>query len=263
MCVSILQCCVPGLVLTSNMMYAPVSGAGSTSIRTFRERSSLWKSSRLQMVTLSQPATHPFRRGYANTCQSVASTEAIPVAEHKSVMWLMFGRDPHRGPSTCLPVCPVSTLIQHSTKCDGRGAREPWAMMIYPSSNLLQPNAKVFLVGRHVIYLRLQRCERRARSSQADSIPVPSPGHCPNRGASRYLLRREEVVPHYRTSCAITRCREIMTPQLSIVKTRFAKASLRPRCARHRSSYPPFQLPNACVGYSATNGCVGRHLPHS
>ena len=138
MCVSILQCCVPGLVLTSNMMYAPVSGAGSTSIRTFRERSSLWKSSRLQMVTLSQPATHPFRRGYANTCQSVASTEAIPVAEHKSVMWLMFGRDPHRGPSTCLPVCPVSTLIQHSTKCDGRGAREPWAMMIYPSSNLLQ-----------------------------------------------------------------------------------------------------------------------------
>ena len=73
------------------------------------------------------------------------------------------------------------------------------------------------------------------------------------------------------TSCAITRCREIMTPQLSIVKTRFAKASLRPRCARHRSwgatclfpnrragtlSYPMLawdtHRPNGCVGHSAT-----------
>ena len=73
------------------------------------------------------------------------------------------------------------------------------------------------------------------------------------------------------TSCAITRCREIMTPQLSIVKTRFAKASLRPRCARHRSwhstcrlpnrragtlSFPMValdtQLPYGCVGHSAT-----------
>ena len=55
-----------------------------------------------------------------------------------------------------------------------------------------------------------------------------------------------------RTSCAITRCREIMTPQLSIVKTRFAKASLRPRCARHRSWGATCLFPNACVGYSPT-----------
>ena len=54
------------------------------------------------------------------------------------------------------------------------------------------------------------------------------------------------------TSCAITRCREIMTPQLSIVKTRFAKASLRPRCARHRSWGATCLFPNACVGHSAT-----------
>ena len=73
-----------------------------------------------------------------------------------------------------------------------------------------------------------------------------------SRGAPRYLLRREEVVPNYRTRCAITRCREIMTPQLSIKKTRFAKASLRPRCARHRSWRATCRLPNACVGYSPT-----------
>ena len=54
------------------------------------------------------------------------------------------------------------------------------------------------------------------------------------------------------TSCAITRCREIMTPQLSIVKTRFAKASLRPRCARHRSWGATCLFPNACVGHSAS-----------
>ena len=54
------------------------------------------------------------------------------------------------------------------------------------------------------------------------------------------------------TRCAITRCREIMTPQLSIVKTRFAKASLRPRCARHRSWNSTCRLPNGCVGHSAT-----------
>ena len=58
----------------------PVRGVGSSSKAHSRERSSLRKSSRLQMVTLSQPATHSFRRGYANTCQFVASTEAIPVA---------------------------------------------------------------------------------------------------------------------------------------------------------------------------------------
>ena len=50
------------------------------------------------------------------------------------------------------------------------------------------------------------------------------------------------------TRCAITRCREIMTPQLSIVKTRFAKASLRPRCARHRSWRATCRLPNRRAG---------------
>ena len=54
------------------------------------------------------------------------------------------------------------------------------------------------------------------------------------------------------TRCAITRCREIMTPQLSIKKSRFAKASLRPRCARHRSWRATCRLPNDCVGHSAT-----------
>ena len=57
----------------------------------------------------------------------------------------------------------------------------------------------------------------------------------------KYLLAR-------RTSCAITRCREIMTPQLSIVKTRFAKASLRPRCARHRSWGATCLFPNRRAG---------------
>ena len=137
--------------MTSNMMYAPVSGAVSPSITSFRERSSLRKSSRLQMVTLSQPATHSFRRGYANTRQYVASTEAILVAELKSFMWLMFGRDPHRGPSTSCPACPVFTSIHHSSKCGGSGAREPWATMSYPSSNLLQEpsNCKGNLRGRN------------------------------------------------------------------------------------------------------------------
>ena len=50
------------------------------------------------------------------------------------------------------------------------------------------------------------------------------------------------------TSCAITRCREIMTPQLSIVKTRFAKAPLRPRVARHRSWNSTCRLPNRRAG---------------
>ena len=135
-CVSILQCCVPSPVLTSNMMYAPVSGSRSALKASDREIQSLFLASRLQMVTLSQPATHPFRRGYANTCQYVASTEAILVAELKSVMWLMFGRDPHRGPSTSLSAWPVDTLIQHSNRRGGSGAQEPRATMSYPSSNL-------------------------------------------------------------------------------------------------------------------------------
>ena len=96
------------------------------------------------------------------------------------------------------------------------------------------PSWRALLMPLYVIYRRPQRCD--------------SSGHCPNRGAPRYLLRREGVVPNDRTRCAITRCREIMTPQLSIVKTRFAKASLRPRCARHRSWRPTCKLPNRRAG---------------
>ena len=54
---AILALFVPDRLLAFNVMDAPVSGAGSTSIRTFRERSSNSKSSRLQMVTVSEPAT--------------------------------------------------------------------------------------------------------------------------------------------------------------------------------------------------------------
>ena len=125
------------LVQVANL-YAPVRGVGLPSIGSFRERWSLRKASRLQMVTLSQPATHSFRRGYANTRQYVASTEAILVAELKSFMWLMFGRDPHRGPSTSCPACPVFTSINQSNTRGGSGAQEPRATMSYPSSNLLQ-----------------------------------------------------------------------------------------------------------------------------
>ena len=39
-----------------------------------------------------------------------------------------------------------------------------------------------------------------------------------------------------------------MMPQLSIMKTRFAKASLRPRCARHRSWGATCRLPNRRAG---------------
>ena len=58
----------------------------------------------------------------------------------------------------------------------------------------------------------------------------------------------------------------IMMPQLSIVKTRFAKASLRARCARHRSETLPVgfpmipwvtQLPHSCMGYSASQWLRG------
>ena len=89
----------------------------------------------------------------------------------------------------------------------------------------------------------------------------------PNRGASRYLLKLSALCLFW-TSCAITRCREIMTPQLSIVKTRFAKASLRPRCARHRSWRATCLLPNRRAGTLSypmlawdthlPNGCFGR-----
>ena len=43
-----------------------------------------------------------------------------------------------------------------------------------------------------------------------------------------------------------------MMPHLSIVKTRFAKASLRPRCARHRSWGATCRLPNRSVGRQAS-----------
>ena len=119
----------------------PVRGAIVSSEAYRRERSSIRKASRLQMVTLSQPAT---LLALASTWPTLASTEAFT----------------HRGTSTCLPACPVSTLIQHLTKCGDSGAQEPRATMSYPSSNLhRQPsNARAFLVVLHVIYLRPQRC---------------------------------------------------------------------------------------------------------
>ena len=43
-----------------------------------------------------------------------------------------------------------------------------------------------------------------------------------------------------------------MMPQLSIMKSRFAKASLRTRYARHRSWGATCRFPNACLGYSPT-----------
>ena len=77
----------------------PVSGPRLPPTETWREISSVPKSSRLQMVTLSQPATHPFRRGYAHPCQAVASAELIPVVYSKSLVWLTLL---HRGSSTTL-----------------------------------------------------------------------------------------------------------------------------------------------------------------
>ena len=103
----------------------------------------------------------------------------------------------------------------------------------------LPPSWRALLMPLYVIYRRPQRCD--------------SSGHCPNRGASRYLLKLAALCPSTGralevTRCAITRCLEIMTPQLSIVKTRFAKASLRARCARHRSWRPTCKLPNRRAG---------------
>ena len=58
-----------------------VSGAGSTSIRSFRERSSNSKSSQVQMVTLRQPATIPSLLGHSFD---------LPIATtpQSEVMWL-------------------------------------------------------------------------------------------------------------------------------------------------------------------------------
>ena len=70
------------------------SGVRSTSELSFRERSSLRKSSRLQMVTLRQPATTPSLRGHSFE---------LPIAHalQSEVMWLTThqscrssGRDP-------------------------------------------------------------------------------------------------------------------------------------------------------------------------
>ena len=80
----------------------------------------------------------------------------------------------------------------------------------------------------------------------------PSSFYLPESWCSTLFTSACGVVLLCWTSCAITRCREIMTPQLSIVKTRFAKASLRARCARHRSWRATCRLPNGCVGHSAT-----------
>ena len=158
----------------------------------------------MHVVTLSQPATDSQLLALAYTWPTLASNEALLTVDLPQAA--RHVRYSHR--------------FTNSTTRGGSGAQEPRATMSYPSSNLhRQPSSSMtVLVVRHVIYLRLQRCERRARSSPADAIPVPSPVHptCPNRGASRYLLRREEVVPKYRTRCAITRCREIMMPHLSI-----------------------------------------------
>ena len=54
-----------------------------------------------------------------------------------------------------------------------------------------------------------------------------------------------------------------MMPQLSIKKSRFAKASLRTRYARHRSWGATCRLPNGCVGHSATQwlgGILSDHI---
>ena len=75
----------------------------------------------------------------------------------------------------------------------------------------------------------------------------PSSFYLPESWCSTLFNSDCGVVPIW-TSCAITRCREIMTPQLSIMKTRFAKASLRARCARHRSWRATCRLPNRRAG---------------
>ena len=58
----------------------PVRGVGSSSKAHSRERWSLRKASRLQMVTLSQPATDSQLLALASTWPTLASTEAIHVA---------------------------------------------------------------------------------------------------------------------------------------------------------------------------------------
>ena len=69
------------LDLAFQVVHVPVRGVGSSSIRTFRDRSSLQKASRLQMVTLRQPATTPSLLGHSFD---------LPIANvlQYEVMWL-------------------------------------------------------------------------------------------------------------------------------------------------------------------------------
>ena len=69
------------LDLAFQVVHVPVRGVGSSSIRTFRERSSLQKASRLQMVTLRQPATTPSLLGHSFNLP-------IATALQSEVMWL-------------------------------------------------------------------------------------------------------------------------------------------------------------------------------
>ena len=63
--------------LAFHVMHVPVRGVGFPSIGSFRERWSLRKASRLQMVTLSQPATDSQLLALASTWPTLASTEAL------------------------------------------------------------------------------------------------------------------------------------------------------------------------------------------
>ena len=114
---------------------------------------------------------------------------------------------------------------------------------------------------RYVIYLRLQRCERRARSSQADSIPVPSPGHCPNRGASRYLLKLSALCLFDNEMCDNERSRDHDAPleylrKLASLKLRFGLAALGTAQVTLHFGYPiealVVKLPNRSVGRQAS-----------
>ena len=119
------------------------------------------------------------------------------------------------------------------------------------------------LVVRHVIYLRLQRCERRARSATADSIRVPSPVHptCPNRGASRYLLKLSALCLFMDELCHNEMSRDHDAPLeylriLASLKLRFGLATLvtahgaLPVCSPMVAL--DTHLPNGCVGHSAS-----------
>ena len=131
-------------------------------------------SSQMQMVTLRQPATIPSLLGHSFD---------LPIANvlQYEVMWLTihqssrlrtqpFGRDPKllALASTWPTLASTEALLTvelpqavrpdrythrstNSTKCGGSGAREPWATMSYPSSNLLQEpsNCKGNLRGRN------------------------------------------------------------------------------------------------------------------